>query len=396
MDRLQTLSYPLVRYHLFFHGLFFLTFPVRALVDIHSMAYVTYFSSMGLGVTGWLLWWLSRQRRMLLWTMSAIYVWMAVVGLWAGNWLKMWGADAIFLFPVFCIGIGFWVEAYLRTVQMYARLLVFVWPIALVLILFGMQPASGGERLVGEAASFMTVRMVTPALLLIFFEKDFTRWQRRGVILGLGTIGLFGLITLSRGLAIYPIEAIVLYGLVQTRRRMSTMAISLLVAATLILAAVMVWTPRQVGGAGSGLRRRFRTADQTTGRKAEADALFEQLDKTEWVFGRGLGGSYDYRIPSMDEDQIYRGRHMAHFVHAHLILKGGLVLCSWMLIGVLAGLWSGVHVWSDPVVRSSVAGLVLFGIMSIGHTPFTGSILLPLGMAALGRTAAGRTTAALE
>ena len=368
------------------HALFYVSFPIRGILEVDAAHYLTFVGLLAFGSVGWLIWY-GRARRVGLFAVAtALYIWLAIRGILRGNWLTFWGADAIFFTQIFGIGIGLVKSGFKRTMAVYVRLFIWFLPVAAIGMLVGIQPSlPGHERLVGSLSSFTVLSVVMPSLYLALADEWLGTWEKRAVMVGLALVVLFGVFTQTRGAVLWPVVILSFRFFLFPRKRVWSSSFKFIIAAAGVFAiAAAIWSSRAVDVSSEGLTARWEQPNLSSGRDEEGEWVLGHLSNTELVTGRGFGGSYQPSPKMFRGLSSPHGRFMVHFVRVHLMMKGGWILLALLSVIVLL---AGLHGWQSHEYSDRVAlgVLALFVMLNFAHEQFTGSVMTPLAFVAVGQ-----------
>lgn len=361
------------------HGLFLFSYLLQHSFQLHALRHVVH-ATMFLMAVGSSFLAPSRTRRLSIASVLIIYLGILTgYGQIRGNWVSFWATDVINFGTALGIWAGTRPEVLDRIVRAYGNVLVISLFIAGPMMFFRLEPGSVDQRIAGEGFRFGNIAAFAPSLFLLFFMRGKPGWFRAAVYIALALHVLFGFMTGSRGALLVPLLSGGLYLIFYRKASLNAIAQGGLTSVLITLGAIMIWSPKALLGSLELVERRFGREDQLFDRRAEANYLLNyELSATELLVGRGMGGSHLFIFSEETVDY-----NIVHFGHLHLVLKGGVLLLTAVILLMAIGIVRGLRATKESE-RAAVLTLIVFAVSNVGHTQFLGSTLLPFFWVALG------------
>ncbi|EIA10238.1 hypothetical protein [Flavobacterium frigoris] len=224
---------------------------------------------------------------------------------------------------------------------------------------------------VNEKAMFYPL-LFAPLLLPFIF--DFKLHVRIAVIVGNLMLVFFGIVTATRGMFMIPIVAFLLVFLLQKKMSFKIVIILILVIVTFL--NIGSFSDNEVLKEKSDyLYSRFNEdKDVSGGRNSEIFDLFDEYTFTEFLIGRGAGGTHTFGFWKDVDTPLNLGANVAHYGVTHLLLKGGFVL---LISFYSLALWAILNLYKKGD-RKYMIVIILYLIMEISHNQFNNLAFLIL------------------
>jgi hypothetical protein len=180
----------------------------------------------------------------------------------------------------------------------------------------------------------------------------------------------FGILSATRGAVVLPLLGLATL-VFQARRTTITKLIKVVFFITLLSMIAFASIPQTekefVLDKSSYLVSRFEINEKLTGgRNTEAEDLFKTFTITEWIFGRGAGGSHEFGFWQLIGTPGNLGIPFTHFGFLNLLLKGGLPL---LLIVYGVAVWAMFFLWQRGDRRYFFM-ILLYLVFELSHTRF--------------------------
>lgn len=236
----------------------------------------------------------------------------------------------------------------------------------------GYSPAdwSSGERFVYEAdlsqrvyGIFLPIQPIYASVYILPFISRLRGLRKIAVLMGAGTILMFGLLTVTRQFVIAPVVGFGSIILSEKKILGVTMMryMRFLLAVFALFAAIWVILFGYDSLLASVYSFRDRMLFSDLSRNAELGVYWEDQSSVHKLIGHGMGGSNQTGIWA---DLPY-GVAMLHLGLGDVMLKGGILFAGFIYILTMYALWT---LWKHPEKHSWFWVLVLFTLTCYAHT----------------------------
>lgn len=230
-------------------------------------------------------------------------------------------------------------------------------------LFFGERFAYLGDLSEQAHGIFAPIQPVYVSVYAAPFFSEIKGIRRIAVCLGIGTILVFGLFTVTRQFIIIPLLAFGTIFMTQEKsvgkHTLRKLTFLMFLFAFFVSFWVMVYGGDTLQSARKSFIERMTSSGLT--RNLEFEIYWESQAPVQKVVGRGIGGS--------NMTWIWRhlpyGVAMLHYGIGHVILKGGIIF-AFFIYGVT--LWSLCKLWRYPHKRCWFFVIVIFTATSFAHT----------------------------
>jgi hypothetical protein len=182
-----------------------------------------------------------------------------------------------------------------------------------------------GDSIKEFGGAYKVIEPLSPALFVAPFYRSIKSKWRYSIVLSLVTILVFSIFTATRGTFIISLISILYLLIINLKRtdwfRKLMQYFAFVCIGFLLL--LFVFSLADIRDSLELLRNRFLDSkDFSSGRDDESRLFLASLTETEWIIGRGMGGTQETWIWRHLKD----GLNMVHYGHLQLLLKGGLLL----------------------------------------------------------------------
>jgi hypothetical protein len=302
-------------------------------------------------------------------------------GLLNYNYEKYILGDIIsFSFVVFIIffnsNIAFYNFKYMIPIIMAKLLIIFI-PLSLIAFFIFGNISSEMERALILGGAINEKVLFYPILfapLLIPFIFDMKLYLKFTVIFANLLLILFGVLTATRSTFALPLVAFLLVFVLQRRISLKRVIIVCLIFLGFFELGLFTDNTLLNNKANYLFSRIEDDKDFSSGRNSEIIDLFEEYNVTEFVIGRGAGGTQKFGFWKDIDTPLNLGANMGHYGFTHLLLKGGFIL----LITIYGlAFWSIINLYRRGD-RKFMIVIILYLILEVSHTQFNNLAFLLL------------------
>jgi len=226
-----------------------------------------------------------------------------------------------------------------------------------------------------KLALFAPIIPILFAPYLLFFFEGLNKKQRYLIHSAIILTALMGIVTLSRSVVIYPLISYLLYyghnffSLTFRPFKFLQWTVLILLFGIAVFQSGIIQRSGIEDSLEGIIQRTNQQSDLSSGRFDEtANYLNQDLDISEYLFGRGMGG---HKVRK-DSDPYIGGVNMMHIGPSHVFLKGGIIL---LLILYIPAFLAIIKFWKTPNYPISLI-LLLFLIGNVQTTSWSWSITL--------------------
>lgn len=229
--------------------------------------------------------------------------------------------------------------------------------------LFGERFAYSGD-LYGQAYGlFVPIQPVYASIYVAPFFSELKGIRRLAVCLGIGTVLIFGLFTLTRQFIVVPLVAFSSILIVQRKIvgkvTLQRLAYMIFLVAFFVSMWVVVYGADTLQTTKKSLIERMISSQWT--RNMELEIYWEAQSPVHKVVGRGMGGSNT----TFRWTHLPYGVAMLHYGIGHVLLKGGIIF---FLFIYSVTIWAFCKLWRYPDKHCWFWVLLIFTITCFAHT----------------------------
>tara|TARA_R110001606_G_scaffold378557_4_gene538286 strand:- start:37 stop:1242 length:1206 start_codon:yes stop_codon:yes gene_type:complete len=258
-----------------------------------------------------------------------------------------------------------------------AKLLIIFIPLSLFAFLKYGNISSGTTRALISDGNINEKVLYYPILfapLLLPFMFDMKLYLKVTIIFANLLLILFGIMTATRGMFAMPIIAFLLVFVLQKKisiKRIILLCSMLFVFFQFVLVENNTLFNEKVDYLFSRIEDK---KDVSGGRNSEIYDLFKEFNITEFIIGRGAGGTQKFGFWKEIDTTLNLGANMGHYGFTHLLLKGGFLLL-FTIYGL--ALWSIINLYRRGD-RKFMIVILIYLMFEISHNQFNNLAFLLL------------------
>ena len=297
-------------------------------------------------------------------------------GLYLDNYIKYFINDiyvwSFFVFVLFFGSENSLKESKLKIPELFAKLLIVALPFS-ILIFFKYGQLSSDivtRSLVSDDINAKALfNPIIFAPLLMPFIFDLKKYLRVIVILSNIFLFVFGILAATRVVMVVPLLGFISL-IFQFKNIPFRKSFSVVLGLIFFIGILMVFLPEDQTSFFSDKLdytfSRFESTDISSGRNSEVEGLFDEYSLSEFILGRGAGGSQSFGfwkdIGTIDN----LGTPLAHYGFLHLILKGGFPLL-FFVYGL--AIWSMINLYKRGD-KQFLFVILIYLTYEVSHTKF--------------------------
>ena len=213
------------------------------------------------------------------------------------------------------------------------------------------------------------------APLLLPFIFDMKSYLKIVVIFANLLIFIYGIFSATRSLFILPLVALLLVFIFQKEFSFKKIIITCLIFFSILNFGLYKLNTSLIDSKVDYLLSRIEDKKDPSGnRNSEIIDLFKEYSFTEFVIGRGAGGTHKFGFWKEINTPFNLGANLAHYGFTHLLLKGGFVL---LITFYGLAFWSIINLYRRGD-RKFMIVIMLYLILEISHNQFNNLAFLVL------------------